>query len=332
MKIAIIGCGKQSEKHIGGIRAVLPDAEILVNDAQDQFAQRLAEKTGAAVSSLDDILADDAVRGAIICTPTFTHTDISCQLLDAGKHVLCEKPLSETLADAQRLADHAARADRGVAVGYIYRQAPRFLAVHDVLNHGEQPVGDVRMAHFRAGGRGDHAPWKHRAETGGGAINEMLVHMMDLAQWMLGPIASIGDVHTRNLRPVRTIGGQVVEQDVEDYVMLRATFESGAEATIEADLSTSSFVQHVEILGENGNVFTSVIPSMPSYAFLKEARGGLQGGSNPLTPEGGDFYIGQTQQFLNMMDGKAHNLHVASDTIGMFAHLETIRSSAKTGA
>ena len=107
-------------------------------------------------------------------------------------------------------------------------------------------LGRVLTANFRIGGRGSHQVWKHRKETDGGAINEMMVHMIDLAIWYFGPVKEAKVVDSHLMMPERVIGGETVTVDAEDYVLALFEMESGVRVTIQADLVTPSFNQFVE--------------------------------------------------------------------------------------
>src|SRR5260221_9464594 len=107
---------------------------------------------------------------------------------------------------------------------------------------------------MRIGGRGSAALWKHRRAEGGGAINEMLVHMLDLAVWYFGPIERAELMMEDVFRPQRVIGGKTESVDAEDFVLARFWTRGGIPVVIQADLLTPSFTQMIEIQGDNGTL------------------------------------------------------------------------------
>jgi predicted dehydrogenase len=172
-------------------------------------------------------------------------------------------------------------------VGYIYRYVPileegfRLFREHQI-NGNSLVMGKPLSAFFRLGGRGGHQVWKHRKATGGGAINEMLVHMIDLANWYFGPIQK-AEVISCDLRyPEREIQGERVTVDAEDYILVRCLGNNGLEVFCQGDLITPSFSQYVEIQSENGTFMGSIQSDMPSYVFLKKDGGGFSSGKTEL--------------------------------------------------
>ncbi|NCG33414.1 MAG: Gfo/Idh/MocA family oxidoreductase, partial [Proteobacteria bacterium] len=98
MKIAIIGCGKQAPKHIGGLRSSR-GVEVVLVDADPALAQALAEETGVEwVETVQEVLDDPGVVAIDICTPVTSHVELIEAGLAAGKDFFCEKPLCSTSA------------------------------------------------------------------------------------------------------------------------------------------------------------------------------------------------------------------------------------------
>jgi len=288
LKIGIIGCGKQAEKHILSLKKI-PNVNLVLTDINLQAAEELAKKTGTSwVKNIDEIFADSSVKAVIICTPTPTHIELIKNAINTNKDVFCEKPLCEYHQDPSELRELIKKSDRVVMIGYIYRFVPVFeeayrLIKQQSINGTSLVFGKVLSAFFRLGGRGSHQVWKHKKATGGGAINEMLVHMIDLANWYFGPLKNI-EVISCDLRcPKRIINGEEVVADAEDFVMIRCYGKNGVEIYCQADLITPAFSQYIEIQAENGSFMGSIQTDMPSYIFLKESQGGYSAGKTQLT-------------------------------------------------
>ncbi len=287
LKIGIIGCGKQAEKHLSGLKK-LPGLDFIVADIREEASRSFCEKTSVTwAADLGDILEDRTVQAVVICTPTRTHVELIREAVKAGKDVFCEKPLSGPNEELLELDSMVSGAGRIVMIGYVYRYVPILEEGHRLfrkLSVGASSLimGEPLTAFFRLGGRGSHQAWKHRRATDGGAVNEMLVHMIDLAGWYFGPLKDV-QIVSRSLKlPQRQINGDLVEADAEDYVVVKCTGESGVEIICQADLVTPAFSQYVEIQAENGSFMGSIQEDMPSYVFLKEGRGGYQAGRTEL--------------------------------------------------
>lgn len=218
IKVALIGCGKQAPKHISGLRKV-PGVEIILADVQPAVAQELAAKEKLPwVASPDEVFVDPTIQAVDICTPTPTHAGLIMQALSTGKDFFCEKPLCQTAEEARSIAAKTTETGRIGMVGFVYRFAPVFELGHQILDGvaagGSSPtLGKIVTAFFRLGGRGSHQLWKHRRATGGGAISEMLVHMLDLAMWYFGPISETELLTCDLLRPTRMIHGHLEQVD-----------------------------------------------------------------------------------------------------------------------
>ena len=187
LTVGIIGCGKQAPKHLRGFQADR-EVEVVLGDIDEARARALAESAGVRWAPVDEIFSDARVAAVDLCTPTTTHAGLIERAVLTGKAFLCEKPLCQTLAEAERIGRAVLDHEAIGMVGFVYRLVPAFEVGAEVMKGVAETgtsgvLGRVLSATFRIGGRGSHRLWKHRRETGGGAINEMLVHMLDLALW-----------------------------------------------------------------------------------------------------------------------------------------------------
>lgn len=284
MHIGIIGCGKQAEKHAASLLKI-PGISVSVADIIPENAQALARRLCVSVREPTTLVSDPAISAVVICTPTQTHAQFIEQAIAHHKAFFCEKPLCASLEELQALIALNSKASRQGLVGYIYRYAPIFTLARELLAEqaSDSPLGKPTAALLRIGGRGSHQLWKHLRAEGGGAINEMLVHMLDLAYWLFGEMAGARLLTKELLRPHREIAGTLREVDAEDFVVVDLTSQTGVRILIEADLLTPGFHQTVEIMGENGNLFGSIQPELPSRLFCSRACGPYQAGWNTLT-------------------------------------------------
>jgi predicted dehydrogenase len=255
IKVGILGCGKQAGKHIASLQKI-PNVEVVLGDIDKSLAKGLAEKNKVSwVDDPENIFANNDIMAVIICTPTQTHASLIKSALKAKKDILCEKPLCDDMEEALALQELKQQSQQIVTVGYVYRYVPIFEEGHKIIHqqqvNGESLVlGRPLSAFFRLGGRGGHRIWKHQKVSGGGAIKEMLVHMVDLANWYFGPLTNI-EVISCDLRyPERYVNGEKVRVDAEDHIWIRCLGCSDIEIFCQADLITPAFSQFVEIQGE----------------------------------------------------------------------------------
>jgi predicted dehydrogenase len=309
LTIAIVGCGKQAVKHLSGFGRE-PGLSFVLCDTDAEAAKTLAAENGCKwVASPELIFGDDSIDAVDICTPTPTHAELALKSLDGGKHFFCEKPLCQTVAQAKQLDSRCKESGLVGAVGYIYRQAPVFQEGKRILagvsGGGPSPVlGKAVSAFFRLGGRGSHRSWKHRRSEGGGAINEMLVHLLDLVLWYFGLPQSVELLDSKLLLPGRSIGGNSIRADAEDYVLVKLETPGGGQVICQADLVTPSFSQYVEIQGERGSFFASIQADRPSYVFCQSGTDAYPEGKTNINPGSKNLYSAQMKAFLDLLRGQ----------------------------
>jgi len=189
--ILIIGCGSIGERHLRCFQST-GRCSVAACDTNPSLLRAVAERYQvAAHDSLDAALEATRFDAAVICTPAHLHLPIALKLLQAGLHLLIEKPLAidTTLVPEVRAA--IARAQRFVAVAYVYHSMPWLAAARDCLRSGE--VGPILQATVTAG---QHFPtfrpayreiYYARHEHGGGAIQDALTHLANAMEWLIGP-------------------------------------------------------------------------------------------------------------------------------------------------
>ncbi|MGY1603915.1 Gfo/Idh/MocA family protein [Geodermatophilus sp. SYSU D00815] len=198
------------------------------------------------------LLERDDVDLVDVCTPGDTHAEIAIAALEAGKHVLCEKPLANTVAEAEAMAEAAARAAaRGVRsmVGFTYRRVPAIGLARQLVADGR--LGEIR--HVRAQYLQDwiadpSAPMSWRLEkdkAGSGALGDIGAHIIDLTQYITGQaIAGVSGMLETFVeeRPLAAAGGAlsgvggegVGRVTVDDAAVFLARFDGGALGVFEA--------------------------------------------------------------------------------------------------
>ena len=201
-----------------------------------------------------EVLGRDDIDLVDICTPGDTHAEIAIAALEAGKHVLCEKPLANTVAEAEKMTEAArAAAARGVRsmVGFTYRRAPAVSLARQLVEEGRiGTVRHVRGQYLQDWLVDEDAPmsWRlDRTRAGSGALGDIGAHVVDMAQFVTGDhITSVGGVMETFVRsrPVAgehaTLGGtssetqERAEVTVDDAAAFTARFGSGALGVFEA--------------------------------------------------------------------------------------------------
>jgi len=334
-RIGLIGCGKQATKHISSLQTV-PGIEIILSDIDADISRNLAEKESLAWKKQpDEIIDDNSIKAVVICTPTTSHASLIKEAINKKKDVFCEKPLSDSLDEVMKMRQIVNKSESIVTIGYIYRFVPIFeegykLFLKGQVNGESLVMGKTLSAFFRLGGRGSHQLWKHRKESGGGAINEMLVHMIDLANWYFGPLRDIKVISCDLRYPERVIQGKKARVDTEDFIVVRAFGANGTEIFCQADLITPAFCQYVEIQAENGSFMGSIQSDSPSYIFLKENRGGYQAGKTEFGFGKRNIFDIQMLAFIQAVIKKQPlDRNTIDDSLQLIEIMEQIRKQVK---
>lgn len=189
VRVAIIGAGvvgtrrAQSAAHRGQLE--------LVTDIFADRAAAVAQRHGARhTTRWEDAIADAAVGAVAVCTYNKLLAPISIAALEAGKHVLCEKPMGRNLAEARQIAEAAANSGRVLKLGFTLRFHPAIRKAHQLSAAGEiGPVFHVSGTYGHGGRAGYAKEWRGNAElAGGGELLDQGVHLLDLARWFLGDL------------------------------------------------------------------------------------------------------------------------------------------------
>lgn len=229
---------------------------VAVADVDNSAAEAVAAEIGAAAYASPEELADSGEAEAwLIATPTTSHPEVVRLALDAGLHVLCEKPLALDPADSDALGAAAESRDRKLQVGFWRRFAPPWAVARELVARGA--VGRpllVRLSQWDA----DPPPAAFCDPTSsGGLAIDCGVHEFDLAEWLTG--LEVTQVTARNLplvdESLATVG------DVDNLVAV-LDLEGGAAATV--DLSRNCRYGddvRTEILGSEGAIFVDLLPT-----------------------------------------------------------------------
>ncbi|MDQ3779755.1 MAG: Gfo/Idh/MocA family oxidoreductase [Chloroflexota bacterium] len=231
-----------------------------------------------------------------VATPGDTHRDVVLAALSAGKHVLCEKPLANSLDEAREMLAAAKRAGVVNMVNFNYRRVPAVQFAQQLIADGR--LGEIR--HWRAVYLQDwindpNFPlvWRLRREiAGSGALGDIAAHIVDLAHFLLGPITEVVgtmDTFIRE-RPVETASGggsglaaaagqEMGKVTVDDATTFLARFASGATGTFEATRLAPGRRNYnaFEINGSNGSIVFNLERLNELQVFFADDPAGLQG-------------------------------------------------------
>jgi len=250
VRVALIGCGMISRLHVQAIRAQQDAVLAGVYDHLPELAaNKAAEVQTACYARLEDLLADPDIDLVSICTPSGLHAAQAIQAIEAGKHVLIEKPIALNLPDSDAIS--AAARSRNLLVGVVsqlrFSQAIRDVkAALDAGQLGRIVSADLYMKYYRPQSYYAQNAWRGtRQMDGGGALMNQGIHGVDLLRYLCGPVTSI-------MAQARTLTHAI---EVEDTLAAVVTYASGALGVIQATTSIyPGYPRRLEIHGERGSI------------------------------------------------------------------------------
>ena len=229
MRIGLIGCGNVGvNAHIPAVQA---NEAMTIVAAADPTPERLQAAATAAGLGVDDLYADwrellarQDIKAVIVATPQRFRPEIVLAAATAGKHILAEKPLALTPADAQAMIDAAREHGVTLATVHNYHFMPVYRDIKEVLDSGEIGQPEIAVLNYlgvedRPGAAAYSPRWRHRAaDSGGGVLMDML-HVVYLANWFMdGPPLAVSAWVDKRLEG---------EGDVEDIALVRYVYENG---------------------------------------------------------------------------------------------------------
>ena len=247
-RIGIIGCGGISNSHVIGYRSA--GAEIVaIADVDNNTLERRQHEWGVplAFPRFEDLVAERSIDAVSICTPNAFHHAAAVAAAKAGKHVLCEKPISLNLDQAQEMVDACANAGVVLQVGHHLRSMVAAVRAKSMIDEGA--IGRVtyvraRQAHDWGGARTVRSSFGTRANSGGGTLLDNGCHLFDLCRYLGGDVV---DVYAR----VATLKFDV---EVEDTATASLGFRSGAIGQVEVAWTSTGWQEAFWVFGTEGSL------------------------------------------------------------------------------
>lgn len=268
VRVALVGCGNIGVKGHIPAYTELPDAGITaVCDADEGLARTAAALTGAtAYTDFDELLAGEDIDAVDICTPPWTHAELTIKAAAAGKHILCEKPIAPSLEDADAMIAAAAANGVKLMVGQTRRFDHRYRTVKDQIIAGQigKPVyvrqADRQFLPFPADA------WYWDTSIGGGVILDIGVHTSDLIRWLF-------DDEPVEIRAVaKAVGQAAKDANSFDYAQITYKFADGGIGFAETswahpgDFGGGQYAA-LDVLGTDGKIEYSDREANPMLAY-----------------------------------------------------------------
>ena len=241
IKIGIIGTG-----YMGGTHAQIfardERCEVAaLFDVRRERMERVARLTGArTMENAEQVIeASDAI---VVTTPNTRHVELAIVAANAGKHVLCEKPMATNLADAKRVLDAANNSTAVFQVGHNRRYAPVYVKLKELLNEDKPHSAHIKMNR----GELQNPEWTSDVSITGGFLYETTIHLFDMMRFQFGEVSEMIAVGSSHTYP-----------EIDNFSVL-LKFQSGLHATFcsAADASWNFPFERVEVFCEHRTILT----------------------------------------------------------------------------
>lgn len=332
MKLIITGCGSIGRRHAKNARKL--GAEVVLCDINQDRALELATEIGAAemFTNYEDAARSSGADAAVVSTPSHLHTAPAHAFLNAGMHVLMEKPLCTSMSNAIGLKEHVDKCGRVFMMAHTYRFRSEWQAVKKMLE--EQPVGKVLSAEFMGGWylpdwhfREDYRlEYAAQQQQGGGVLLTSMSHFFDVVSWLFGDIDRITGAKMRISQ---------LDINVDDAVMCAVRTQRGIGVTLYEDFISRCPRRTLRVNGELGYVeadfnrkllsiwdarIKRYVPQSQSeidqnslFRILEDGIGyDMAPDVLPMQYSGNDAYLAELQHFLDLISSERteHDLSI----------------------
>ncbi len=323
IRVGLLGAGRIGQVHARSISAH-PGSELsAISDYFIDNAQKLAGQYGSKAQTTDEILADTQIDAVLIATSTDTHADLIEKAAQAGKAVLCEKPVDLSLDRAKKCLKNTAHTKQPIMVGLNRRFDPSFGQLKASLDAGE--IGKSELLSITSF---DPAPPPlEYIKVSGGLFRDMMIHDFDMTHYLMNALPV----------SVSAQGSSIVDPDIGeagdvDTAVATLTYADGRIAVIKnSRRAVYGYDQRIEILGEKGllqaqnilentvvkSTVDGVVSAKPTYFFLERYM---------------PAYAAEWDAFVKSIVAKEEAPVSLSDGVAALALAEAATKSAQIGA
>jgi predicted dehydrogenase len=362
LRIGVIGCGGISMmKHFPALTKLKTRVELtgfcdIIEERATKACQQYGDPGAKVYVDYRRLLEDKTIDAVYVLTPNVSHSPITVDALEAGKHVLCEKPMAATSADARKMLDACTRTGKKLTIGYQNRFRHNVQVLHDACRSGE--LGDIYFARAHAMRRKGVPTWgvfPDKSKQGGGPLIDIGTHALDITLWAMDnykPKQVVGSVFQKMKdNPEGNMFGpwDPKTYEVEDSAFGFIKMENGATIYLEAAwaINIRKDESQIVLCGTRAGADTvgagaPMAPvNGPDGVTFNTARHGelvdispmVRSGPGPADFGGDPFRVGDAEStaFLDAIVNDAETYVKPEQAFMVTRILEAIYQSAETG-
>ncbi|MET0772297.1 MAG: Gfo/Idh/MocA family oxidoreductase [Candidatus Limnocylindrales bacterium] len=277
LRVGIIGAGNIARNHVQGYRAA--GAEVIaIADTMPQVLARRAREWGVehAFTDVGELLSLPGLDAVSVCTPNAAHHAATLAAAAASVHVLCEKPISLSLAEADEMIEACRRAGIVLAIDHHLRANPAVVRARAMIEDGA--IGRItfvglRQAHDWGGAAEVPVGFRTPTMAGGGTLLDNGCHLFDLARHLAGPVSEV-------FARTATLGFEI---EVEDTAVVSLRFASGALGSLETSWTSTGWDQGFTVNGTRGSLEYTERQGRPVLRHVHREPGDRDFGSATVT-------------------------------------------------
>jgi predicted dehydrogenase len=349
LRAGVIGSGAIATRgHLPGYRATEGVEVVALCDINAERAQTTAAENGIPQTYTDyrDMLAQANLDLVSVCSPNALHAQMTLDALAAGAHVLCEKPMALTYADAQAMVATAHKARRVLTVGFHNRYRPEMQVAKAQVTAGN--LGEIYYAKasmLRRCGIPGYGSWfTNKDLAGGGAMMDIGCHILDLALWLTGhprPVSVMGAIYGKFGPRAKGLGTWGSDHypagarfDVDDLTTAFVRFENGLTLHVEASWAGhNTDGQRIQLLGTEGGIeYNPKLFGETPLRRFGEAAGALTEEPLPIGESQGSAYVVEIGDWVAAIRAGKTPLVKASEAAMVVQIVEAVYKSAQSGA
>ena len=295
LKVGVIGVGSMGKNHVRSYAALKNVCDLIgVYDVDQELSQEIAESYGVkSFSSLEQLMGEvDAVN---IATPTTTHFDIAKKALNNNLHILLEKPITDTIDQAEKLLQEASDRDLTIQVGHIERFNPAIQALPDLLQGEEIIAMDVKRM----------GPYNPRiADTD--VVQDLMIHDIDV----------VSSITPTSVKKVSSFGSIIKSKGHIDYAVSNLLMENDIIATLTASRVTNKKVRKLSIITHESYIELDYIQKkiiLTNKSAFKEGGFSRENELEEVFNEAEEPLKMQLSHFVNSVENETRPLINGSD-------------------
>jgi UDP-N-acetylglucosamine 3-dehydrogenase len=259
MKILIVGCGYMGELHLRILKNKKL-ADVAIYDKNKERLEEISQKYDIKEKYLDlNKALNNNVSGAIVCTPNNFHSENAIQIMDHGISVMVEKPISNSVTDAEKMIKIADKKKLFIFVGYTLRFVKPYIKIKNMIHEGK--LGNIfslkGVVSSRRALTDAVSNCREQEESGGGIVLDFS-HEIDYARWFVG--TKVKEVYCK--------GSKIVHKNwnVEDTADIILTFDNNVTSSIHMDYLQPFFYRSLEVYGTRGTILWRDFENIKFYS------------------------------------------------------------------